>query len=101
MSFETFDAIFMTVMPLFMLCGLVLFPISIIGKFVLMAVFLKAIRSGTVSPLLALLLGPAALMLARNVGDKETTKTADKAVVADSLTPPLPDIPDDNRNFVH
>lgn len=73
---EMFDVVFIKVMPAFMICGLILFPISIIGKFVLLAIFMKSLATGHANPLVALMIGPSALMLSRMA--VETGKPAHK-----------------------
>jgi hypothetical protein len=78
MNLETFDAIFMTVMPVFfVIVALILFPLSIIGKVVIVALFMKSLRTGSAAPaLVALLLGPSALALSRGAGDKKNTTSS-------------------------
>ncbi|MCG2787692.1 MAG: hypothetical protein L6461_21610 [Anaerolineae bacterium] len=78
MNLETFDAIFMTIMPVFfVIVALILFPLSIIGKVVIIALFMKSLRTGSAAPaLVALLLGPAALALSRGAGDKKTATSS-------------------------
>jgi hypothetical protein len=78
MNIETFDAIFMTIMPVFfVIVALILFPLSIIGKVVIIALFMKSLRTGSAVPtLVALLLGPAALALSRGAGDKKTATSS-------------------------
>lgn len=87
MNIETFDAIFMTVMPVFfVIVALILFPLSIIGKVVIIAIFMKSLRTGSAVPaLVALLLGPSALALSREAGDKKTATS--------SLDRPAPQMP--------
>lgn len=93
-----------TVIRYFVFGGLILFPISVIGKFVLIAIFLRALKKGTFNPFLAVFLGPAALMLAR-LGDTQTANAArsarDAAVAETVSSPPIPDIPPgDTDNYV-
>jgi len=78
MNLETFDAIFMTIMPVFfVIVALILFPLSIIGKVVIAVILMKSLRTGSAVPtLVALLLGPAALALSRGAGDKKTATSS-------------------------
>lgn len=78
MNLETFDAIFMTVMPVFfVIVALILFPLSIIGKVFIAVILMKSLRTGSAVPtLVALLLGPAALALSRGAGDKKTATSS-------------------------
>jgi hypothetical protein len=93
-----------TVIRYFVFGGLILFPITFIGKFVLIAVFLRMLAKGTLNPYLAVFLGPAAIMLAR-FGDMQKNANAtrgarDAAVAETANTPPIPDIPrDDADNY--
>jgi hypothetical protein len=53
MNLETFDAIFMTVMPVFfVIVALILFPLSIIGKVVIAVILMKSLRTGSAVPTL-------------------------------------------------
>lgn len=89
---------------IFVFGGLILFPLSVIGKFVLIAAFLRMLKKGQLNPFLAVFLGPAAIMLAR-LGDMQQNANAtrgarDAAVAETANTPPIPDTPP-NDNFVH
>ena len=93
MNLETFDAIFMTVMPVFfVIVALILFPLSIIGKVIIIALFMKSLRTGSAAPaLVALLLGPSALALSRGAGSKKTA--ANSPDRPDPQMPPAGDPP--------
>ena len=89
---------------IFVFAGLILFPITVIGKFVLIGLFLRMLKKGDLNPVLALFIGPAAIMLAR-LGDMQQNANAtrgarDAAVAETANTPPIPDIPP-NDNLVH
>jgi len=85
---EMFDAVFIKVMPAFMVCGLILFPISIFGKFVLIAIFMKSLANGRVNPLVALMIGPSALMLSRMTGNTEKSAHRQPDLPENPLPPP-------------
>lgn len=92
-----------TVIRYFVFGGLILFPIAFIGKFVLIAIFLRMLAQGKLNPYLAVFLGPAAIMLAR-LGDTQNANAprgARDAAVAETVSsPPIPDIPrDDADNY--
>jgi hypothetical protein len=94
MNLEAFDAIFVTVMPVFfVIVALILFPLSIIGKVVIVAIFMKSIRTGSTAPtLVALLLGPAALALSRGAGDKKAvTSSPERSATPAPQMPPAGD----------
>lgn len=91
---EMFDTVFIRVMPAFMVCGLILFPISIVGKFVLIAIFLKGLGNGQANPLVALMIGPSALMLSRMAGD--TGKPVHR-----QTEPPENPLPPPDETFEH
>lgn len=96
MNLETFDAIFVTAMPVFfVIVALILFPLSIIGKVVIIALFMKSLKTGSAAPILvALLLGPIALALSRGAGDKKTaTSSPEHPTTPASQMPPAGDPP--------
>lgn len=94
MNLETFDAIFMTLAPAFLVLVAILFPLSIIGKVVLVIVFMKGMKNGQPSPLAALALGPAALVLSRQPEGKKAEKPA-----AFQAEPALPEVPPPLEEF--
>lgn len=94
MNPETFDAIFMTVAPAFLVLVAILFPLSIIGKVVIAVIFMKGLKNGQPSPLAALALGPAALALSRQPEGKKTEKPA-----AFHAEPTLPEAPPPLEEF--
>lgn len=88
MSPAEFDAAFRQFAPVAFVAGLILFPVSIILKFVLIAFFLKALKGGgSMNPLLAIFLGPTALLLSRTA-ESNARKADEKSQGAKTMNQP-------------
>ena len=99
MSPAEFDAAFRQFAPVAFVAGLILFPVSIILKFVLIAFFLKALKGGgSMNPLLAIFLGPTALLLSR-AAESNTRKADGKSSARRQPAPP--EVPGDDQNLAY